>query len=217
MGKNHLVQVAVDATTVERARELAHIAVEAGADIVEAGTPFITYHGVSAINEIVRIAGDRPVLADFKASDGVEKYFMEAGRRGAKYATVLAQAADASVIAAVRGGKVAGVKVVGDLYAIPLDTIGKRAKELEDLGVDYVMIHLGHDDAHANPEKHVLDGLSEVVSATKLPVCVSTFTIEEALEALRLGATVIVQGEPILSMKDAKEKMTEFIRRIKAF
>jgi 3-keto-L-gulonate-6-phosphate decarboxylase len=217
MGQNHLVQVAVDATTVERGLELIKLAVNAGADIVEAGTPFITYFGMKAIDYVYENAQGRKVLADFKTFDGAEKYAIEAASRGANMVTVMARAADGAIQASVSGARKAGIKVVADLCSVPLAEIGKRAGECERLGADYVMIHLGHDDAHANPYKHVLDGLDDVVKAVKVPIFVSTFTIEEALEALRKGATGIVQGEPILSQANALKQMTDFVKAVKAF
>ncbi len=217
MGSKHWVQVAVDATNIERGIALTKLAVEAGADIVEAGTPFITYCGMEAIDVVAAHSAGAAVLADFKTFDGAEKYAVEAGKHGAKFVTVMAKAADATILASIRGARKAGIEVVVDLCAVPLDVIGQRAQQCEALGADYVMIHLGHDDAHAHPHKHVLDGLDDVIAAVRVPVFVSTFTLEQALEALRRGATGIVQGEPILSAPDALEQMTAFVKAVKAF
>lgn len=209
------VQIAVDAVDLEEGRRLANVAVEAGADWVEAGTPLITFEGVRAIGALVEIAGDIPVVADFKAQDGVEKYFLEAGRQGAKVATVLGVAADASVRAAVRGGQAGGVAVVADLYAVKADAVAIRARELQELGVDYVMLHLGHDEAHADASLGCLDGLEAVVAAVAVPVGVSTFGVAEAVEAIELGASFVVQGNPIMSAADAATQLRAFIEAVK--
>lgn len=209
------VQVAVDATTIEEARRLASIALQAGADWIEVGTPLITFVGMTAIDVLVEIAGDRPVVADFKAQDGVEKYFREAGRRGARVATVLAVAPDASIAAAIRGGAEVGVEVVADLFAVKQNELPHRAREVEALGVDYLMLHLGHDESSADPSLRCLAGLEEVISEVRVPVGVSTFTREEATEAISLGASFVVQGNPILNAPDASEQLTSFVRAIK--
>lgn len=213
--KRPWVQIAIDALDLEEGRRLARMAVEAGADWIEAGTPLITYEGVRAIAALVRESGGRPVVADFKAQDGVEKYFREAGRQGAQVATVLGIVADASVRAAVRGGKAEGVAVVADLYSIKPEDLGPRARELERLGVDYVMLHLGHDEAREDPKKHALDGLKELVASVTIPVGVGTFTVEEAVEAVKQGASFVVQGNPILSSPDAPRRLAEFIEAVK--
>src|SRR5512137_3218975 len=99
------VQVAIDAIDLERATALARIAVAAGADWIEAGTPLITFQSVRAIGELARACPGKPILADFKAQDGVAKYFKEAGRQCARIATVLGVVADGSIKAAIQGGK----------------------------------------------------------------------------------------------------------------
>ena len=210
------VQVAIDALSIEAAEGLVRVAIDAGADWIEAGTPLITYEGMRAIRSLADMAGGRPVVADLKAQDGVEKYFREAGRQGASIATVLGIVADASIEAAVRGGRAAGVEVVADLYSVKVDQMGRRAEELEKLGVDYVMLHLGHDEAHADPSRDCLEGLEEVLSAVSLPVGVGTFGAEEAVEAIRRGAAFVVQGNPILADPAASEKMKAFIDSVKS-
>lgn len=209
------VQVAIDALNLQRAAELTKIAVGAGADWIEAGTPLIVYEGIRSISSVVQMAEGRPVVADFKAQDGVAKYFREAGKLGASIATVLACAPDGSVKAAIAGGREGKVKVMVDLFAIDPGLMATRAAEVEQLGVDYFLIHLGHDQATDEPERTVLDGLDEVVAAVSAPVGVSTFTAEQAVEAVRRGASFIVQGEPILSAEDSLEKLTAFIERVK--
>lgn len=209
------VQIAIDTLTIQEGVRLAQLAVEAGADWIEAGTPLITYEGVRAIRALTEVSRGRPVVADFKAQDGVEKYFREAGTQGASYATVLGVVPDASVIAAVTGGRAGGVEVIADLYAVKGEELGRRAGELQELGVDYVMLHLGHDEAHADPTLRCLEGLDEVLASVTVPVGVSTFGKSEAVEAVRRGASFVVQGNPILIARDAAEQLVDFIACVK--
>jgi 3-hexulose-6-phosphate synthase len=210
------VQVAIDALELQRGKQLARMAMEAGADWVEAGTPLITFEGVRAIGALVEACPGKPILADFKAQDGVAKYFKEAGRQGAKIATVLGVVADGSIKAAIQGGKAGGVQVCVDMYSVKRHELAKRAKHLQELGVDYIMIHLGFDEARDEPHKHALDGLEEVVQAVTIPVGVGTFTVEEAVEAVKKGASFIVQGEPLVSASDAPERLRAFIQAVKS-
>ncbi|MFB9276051.1 orotidine 5'-phosphate decarboxylase / HUMPS family protein [Cohnella cellulosilytica] len=210
------VQVAVDTLNVDKAREYTAIALQAGADWIEAGTPLIYYEGVPVIGRMVEFSGDVPVVADFKAQDGVYKYFAEAARLGAKVATVLAQMNDGSVKEAVRAGKEHGIQVCADLFSVPADRLVQRAKEVEALGVDYVLKHYGIDESKHYPERKCADGVKELAAAVGIPIGVSTFGIEDALEALAAGASFIVQGEPILSSDNALEKLTSFIATVKS-
>jgi len=214
--KSPWVQIAIDALDIERARQLAQVAMQAGADWIEAGTPLITFESVRAIGVLAKLCKGIPVLADFKAQDGVAKYFKEAGRQGAQIATVLGVVANGSIKAAIKGGAEGGVKVCVDMYSVGRQNLARRAAELEALGVDYLMIHLGFDEARDEPEKHPLDGLDDVVRAVRIPVGVGTFGIEDAVEAVKRGASFIVQGEPLLSAPDAPARMAEFIAAVKA-
>ena len=82
--KNILVQVSIDTQTIYEGIHQAKIAVEAGADWIEVGTPLITYEGMSAIDSLVSVKQDwQKILVDYKALDGVAQYFLETGKRGA--------------------------------------------------------------------------------------------------------------------------------------
>ena len=209
------VQVAIDTLNLEDGIKLARLAVRAGADWIEAGTPLIVFEGIRSIRALAGVSNGRPIVADFKAQDGTEKYFIEAGRQGAKIATVLGVVADASVLSAVRGGRKAGVEVAADMYSVKTEDLGRRAFELQEIGVDYIMLHLGHDEAQADTSLDCLDGLEEILSSVSLPVGVGTFGIEEAVEAVKRGASFVVQGNPILSSNNAETRLAEFIEAVK--
>jgi 3-hexulose-6-phosphate synthase len=210
------VQVAIDTVDLERATVLARMAMAAGADWIEAGTPLITFQGVQAIGALAGACPGKPILADFKAQDGVAKYFKEAGRQGARIATILGVVANGSIKTAVRQGKESGVQVVADLYSVPRQNLAQRARELEALGVDYLMIHLGFDEARDEPSRRATDGLEEVIAAVRIPVGVGTFKLDEALEAVRKGASFVVQGEPLLSGPNAEKDLRDYIAAVKA-
>jgi 3-keto-L-gulonate-6-phosphate decarboxylase len=211
--KTPWVQVAIDAKDLATAESFTSSALAAGADWIEAGTPLIVYQGISVIKKIAAWSGGRPVVADFKAMDGVAKYFHSAHDLGASVAVVLAAAPDASMLAAIEAKKACGIQVMVDLIGIE-DRVA-RARVAESMGADYIMVHLGHDEGRADPSKHVLDGLAEVVSNVSLPVGVSTFTLSEAVQAVRIGASFIVQGEPILSAPDRDAQLRRFIEGVK--
>ncbi|RXZ81057.1 hypothetical protein EBB07_16645 [Paenibacillaceae bacterium] len=210
------VQIAIDTLNVEKANEYTQIALQAGADWIEAGTPLIYFEGIKVIGKMVEFSKDVPVVADFKAQDGVYKYFADAAKQGAKVATVLAQMNDGSIQEAVRAGKEHGIQVIADLFSVKPEDLAQRAKEVEALGVDYLLKHLGMDETKYYPDRKCADGVKEIVDAVSIPVGVSTFGIEDALEALQAGASFIVQGEPILSSENALEKLTAFITTVKA-
>jgi 3-keto-L-gulonate-6-phosphate decarboxylase len=207
------VQIAIDARDLPTAEAQVRCAIEAGADWIEAGTPLIVYQGIGVIRTIASWSKGRTVVADFKAADGVAKYFHSAQELGAGIAVVLAAAPPASLQSAIDAKKSCGIEVVVDLLGVP--NRPEKARQAEAMGADYIMLHLGHDESRADSSKHVLDGLAEVVAAVSLPVGVSTFTEAEAVEAVRRGASFIVQGEPILSAANRDDQLRQFIASVK--
>ncbi len=216
MPKAPWVQISIDVLDLDKGARLAAMAEKAGADWVETGTPLITYHGLKAIRTIADACRSSPVLADLKACDGVAKYFRESGRQGARIATVLGFAPDASIREAIRGGREGGVEVMVDLYALPREALGRRASELEKLGVHYLLLHAGGDESAANPGRDPLVGLAEVLGAVTIPVGAVTFNRDQAVRAVRAGASFVVQGEPLVSAADGFEQLSTFIAAVKS-
>jgi 3-keto-L-gulonate-6-phosphate decarboxylase len=161
-------------------KELARLALRAGADWIEVDTPLIVYRGVGAIQTIAEVCRGKPILADFKASDEVGKYCREAYRRGATVASVLGRVPDPSIAEAVRSGRENGVKILADMYSIRREDLSTRARQLEALN---------HD-----PSKRTLDGLKELKASVSIPVGVHTYTAGEAVDAVKMGASFVLQG-----------------------
>ena len=81
-------------------------------------------------------------------------------------------------------------------------------------GADYVMVHFGIDRHRYEPEKSPFDGLREVLQAVKIPVSFATYSIQESVKAVaRMGAKVIVVGEPLLSATDPKSALKHSCRK----
>ena len=214
--KKPWVQISIDVLDLEKGRQLAQMAEKAGAGWVEAGTPLITYHGLPAIGAIVGACRQSPVLADLKAVDGGAKYFREAGRQGAKIATVLGFAPDASIREALRGGREAGVEVMVDLYSLDPSIMPRRAKELESLGVHYLLLHAGGDVMAARPDQDPLIGLEALVRTVSIPVGAVTFNAGQAVRAVRAGTSFVVQGEPMVSAADGFQQISDLVARVKS-
>ena len=216
MPKKPWVQISIDVLDLVKGTRLARMAEEAGADWVEAGTPLITYYGLKAIGAIAGACRKSPVLADLKATDGVAKYFREAGKQGARIATVLGFVPDASVREAIRGGQEGKVEVMADLYGLAFERLARRAAELEALGVNYLLLHAGGDDMAANPDKDPLLGLAEVAGAVSIPVGAVTFNSDQGVRAVRAGASFVILGEPQVSAPDGSEQLQRYIAAVKA-
>ena len=182
------VQAAIDVPDLESAVAIAKMAVEAGCDWIEAGTPLLYGEGYKAIAALKEVAGSRPVVADFKAQDGCYSYFMEAKKAGADYAVVSVVNNDYGTLEALRARKDCGIKVLADLFGVSVADAPKRAQEVASLGVDGICIHFGFDESQYNKTRRQSDGVREVKKAVQIPVSCAADTLEEAIEAMKHGA-----------------------------
>jgi len=206
-----VVQVAIDVLTIDEALRVGEAALKAGATWLEAGTPLITFEGTRSIGALARAYPDVPVLADYKAMDGVAKYVVEAKRQGAQIATICSVASDASLRAMVQAGKEQDVLIISDLYAHPNPPA--RARELQVLGIDSAYVHLGADERREDPSRDPHRWLPAVVEAVQIPVGVGTFSVEDGVKAMNLGATVAVIGVPLITAADPEAELREYVLR----
>jgi 3-hexulose-6-phosphate synthase len=210
------VQISIDVLDTNRVQAIAKSSEDAGADWVTAGPLLITYYGLEVIRVVTGACRRIPVLADLKATDGVAKYFREAGKQGARIATVLGFVPDASVLEAIGGGKDGSVEVMADMYGIHRSDLPRRARELEALGVDYLLLHPGADEMAADPARDPLSGLRELIGAVSIPVGAIAFDVDQAVEAVAIGASFVVQGQPLAGTPDDLEHLRAFIGVVKA-
>lgn len=193
------VQAAIDVADMESAIAITKMAVEAGCDWIEVGTPLLYGEGYKAITELKKIAGDRPVVADFKAQDGCYSYFVHAKEAGAEYATVTVVNNDFGTLEALRARRDCGIKVLADLFGVPVNELPQRAQECEAMGVDGICIHFGFDESQYNKRRHQADGVREVKAAVKIPVSCAADTLEDAIDAMKQGADWVFFGADYLN------------------
>ena len=65
-----IVQISLDLTNIDEALETAEIAIRAGVDWLEAGTPLILAEGLHWVRELRTAFPDVPIVADLKTMDG---------------------------------------------------------------------------------------------------------------------------------------------------
>ncbi|KAD3720590.1 3-hexulose-6-phosphate synthase [Arthrobacter yangruifuii] len=137
------LQLAMDVLTVEDALELSGKVAEY-VDIIELGTPLVKNAGLSAVTAIKEAHPDKIVFADLKTMDAGELEADIAFKAGADLVTVLGVADDSTIAGAIKAGKAHGKGVVVDLIGV--DDKAARAKEVTDLGAEFVEFHAGLDE-----------------------------------------------------------------------
>lgn len=202
-----IVQISLDLTDIDEALETAAMALRAGVDWLEAGTPLILAEGLNCVRKLRNAFPDVPVVADLKTMDGGYLEAEMMAKAGATHVVVMARAHEETIRCVVQAGKNYGVKVMGDNLASPDMIAG--AKRLEDLGCDYVIHHIGFDErrgisARGDRMPSPLDQLSEIVQAVNVPVqAVGGLSLKQAIRCPEYGAPMVVLGAPLTIDADA--------------
>ncbi|MFN5232600.1 MAG: orotidine 5'-phosphate decarboxylase / HUMPS family protein [Bacteroidota bacterium] len=202
-----IVQISLDLTNIDEALETASMALRAGVDWLEAGTPLIRAAGLHGVKKLREAFPQIPIVADLKTMDGGYLEAEMMAKAGATHVVVMARAHPETIKCVVKAGKDFGAKVMGDNLGCPDMVLA--AKELEDLGCDYIVHHIGYDErrgiaARGKRMPSPLDQLKEVVNAVQVPVqAVGGLSLEQAMACPAYGAPLVVLGAPLTIDADA--------------
>ena len=202
-----IVQISLDLTNIDEALETAALAMRAGVDWLEAGTPLLLAEGLHGIRKLRENFPDVPIVADLKTMDGGYLEAEMMAKAGATHVVVMARAHEETIKVVVKAGKDFGVAVMGDNLGCP-DMV-EAAIRLEELGCDYVIHHIGYDERRGIAAKGFtmpspLDQLREVVDAVNIPVqAVGGLSLEQAIRCPEYGAPLVVLGAPLTIAADS--------------
>jgi 3-hexulose-6-phosphate synthase/6-phospho-3-hexuloisomerase len=202
-----IVQISLDVITIDEALATAAMALRAGVDWLEVGTPLIIAEGMNGARALRERFPKTPIVADLKTMDGgyLEAELM--ARAGATHVVVMARAHEETIRCVVKAGKDFGIEVMGDNLGCPDMVAGARL--LEDLGCDFVIHHIGYDErrgiaARGHRMPSPLDQLRAVVEAVSVPVqAVGGLSLEQAVNSPSYGAPLVVLGAPLVIDADA--------------
>lgn len=219
---NPIVQISLDLITIDEALSTAEMAIRAGVDYLEAGTPLIIAEGMNGVRALRQRFPNVPIVADLKTMDGGYLEAQMMAQAGATHVVVMARAHEETIHCVVKAGRDYNLKVMGDNLACPDMVAG--AKYLEDIGCDYVIHHIGYDErrgiaARGRRMPSPLDQLRQVVAAVNVPVqAVGGLSLEQAIRAPQYGAPLVVLGAPLTidadAFKVASGDMEESLRLI---
>jgi 3-hexulose-6-phosphate synthase len=196
-----IVQISLDLTTISEALSTAEMALRAGVDWLEAGTPLIIAEGMNGVRALREKFPGVPIVADLKTMDGGYLEAEMMAKAGATHVVVMARAHEETIRCVVKAGRDFGVKVMGDNMVC--DDMVAASRWLEDLGCDFIVHHIGYDErrgiaARGNRMPSPLDQLREVVNAVNIPVqAVGGLSIEQAIRTPEYGAPLVVLGAPL--------------------
>ncbi len=155
---------------------------------------------MDAVRELKRAFPDHVVLADMKTMDTGAMEVEMAAKAGADIIILLGSADDSTIKDAVRAARKYGVKLMADL--ISATDQSKRAKELAELGIDYINIHVGIDQQMMGEEPvRILKKLK-----LNVPVAVAGgIDAKSAANAVLSGASIVIVGGNIVRSSNVTE------------
>ncbi len=195
------VQISLDVLSIDEALATAEMALRAGVDWLEVGTPLIIAEGMNGVRALRQRFPATPIVADLKTMDGGYLEAEVMANAGATHVVVMARAHEETIRCVAKAGRDFGVKVMGD--NLGCHDMVAAARRLEDLECDFVIHHIGYDErrgiaARGERAPNPLDQLREVVAAVGVPVqAVGGLTLEQAIRTPEYGAPLVVLGAPL--------------------
>jgi len=206
-----ILQVALDLLELKRAVEIAKEAVEGGADWLEVGTPLIKSEGMNAVRIMKKNFRENRIVADMKTIDTGALEVEICAKSGADIVIILALSSNSTIEEAIRSARKYGCEIMADLINHPNPV--ERAKELEELGVDYINVHVGIDVQMLGYDP--IEVLKEVVGEVSVPVAVAGgLDTDKASLCVSLGAEIVIVGSNIVKTKNVRESAIRFRRAI---
>ena len=165
-----VVQISLDLIDLSEAIATAELAMRAGVDWLEVGTPLIIAEGMRGVRELRARFPETPIVADLKITDGGWLEAEMAIKAGANMIVVMGQAHEETIELVAQAGHDLGAKTMGDNMNMPDPVAG--AQMLESLGCDYVIHHIGYDMRTLRRKRGLsaptpLDRLREVVAGSR--------------------------------------------------
>jgi 3-hexulose-6-phosphate synthase len=207
------LQLALDLVDIPGAIELVK-EVEEYIDVVEIGTPVVINEGLKAVKEVKAAFPDLTVLADLKIMDAAGYEVSQASAAGADIITILGTAEDESIKGAVEEARKQGKQILVDMIAVK--DVAARAKELDELGADYICVHTGYDlQAVGKNSFEDLHTIKSVVKNAKTAIA-GGIKLETLPEVIKEQPDLIIVGGGITGKEDKRataREMQELIQQ----
>lgn len=206
------VQISLDCPGCDEAVRLSRLAIQAGVHWLEAGTGLLLGSGLEGIRVLRREFPGMPIIADTKIMDGGYPLSKWCAKAGADYTVVMSAAGDHVVRGALKWRDEHGTQVMVDTMYEP-DQL-EACRRMEDLGADYLVLHLGFEERAAEPARSPLDYLERVAGRVSLPIqVVGGLSVDDCRRAFQAGAHSVAIGSPIVP-GDSEGRMVEQLARI---
>src|ERR1700722_799661 len=124
-----IVQISLDVIDIPEALETAHLALRAGVDWLEAGTPLIIAEGMNGVRALRKQFPGIPIVADLKTMDAGYLAAELMAKAGATHVVVMARAHAETIKWVVKAGRDLGIGIMGDNLGCPDIVAGAKFLE----------------------------------------------------------------------------------------
>ncbi len=175
------LQVALDMLTTEEALSVMQ-KIEACVDIIEIGTPLIKHEGLGVLKKLRWQYPRHEILVDLKTMDVGEYEADFCFGEGADIVTVLGHADNDTISGAIGSARRHDKKVLVDLINIPDKPA--RARQVKELGADYIGIHSGIDQQlrGISPLQDLIEVSTEIDSGIAVAGGINLDTIDAIIQ-----------------------------------
>ena len=140
-----IVQISLDLISIDDALDHAGMAMRAGVDWLEAGTPLILAEGMRAVRTLREHFPDTPIVADLKTMDGGWLEAEVMAKAGASHVVVMARAHEETIKEVVKAGKDFGIGVMGDNLGCP-DMVEGARRRISDVATSSTILVTTNDE-----------------------------------------------------------------------
>ena len=188
------VQAAIDVEDMALAKKIAFMALDAGAEWLEVGTPLLYRYGHGAIGELRRAVGSNAILvADYK-SPFAGLCAEQAVREGADYVHLSAGYMDVALRHSVDLCRKVGIRPIFDLSVHPND-MRTLAEKLTAMGAKHIFSRHYSEITEPSGIAERIDNIANILTGEKnFTLGITSDDLAEAAHAAQSGADWITFG-----------------------
>jgi 3-hexulose-6-phosphate synthase len=194
------IQVALDRLTREECFQILEKTAPY-VDWIEVGTGVIKEYGMTIVREIREKYPDKTIVADMKTCDAGKHETIQALDAGADITTVMAFSADKTISDTLEVAASRGKRVMIDLLGV---SENKRVRELQELGVSMVSLHIGKDMQETGESTGSLFDLIQGINGLETAVA-GGITFETLPGIVENNPDTVIIGSAITKAADPAE------------
>ncbi|MEM3203820.1 MAG: orotidine 5'-phosphate decarboxylase / HUMPS family protein [Saccharolobus sp.] len=209
------LQIALDFIDINDAIKIVNQVKDFENEIIEIGTPLLKATGIEGIKKIRKIVSDKIVLADTKTADAGDVEVEIAKLGEANIMTVLGIMDNSTISSAVKKARELDILVQADL--INVKNTYERARELKELGVDIIGLHVGLDvqKSRGITIANLRDEIAKISNLNTIISIAGGLNKDKIFELINLPINIFVVGSAITKSNDPRRTCEELINILK--